>query len=104
MKRKGEKKLSLMEELKQNIDASRGEYIRSRFSILEVTPPQRCIQGDGHGGSEIIWIGEKRVAVSDFFDTREEAKAFMDEHEPDEGNSLKIVEHKLYRKVVETWY
>lgn len=93
-----------MEQIDLEIKASRGDYVRSRFYIVEVTPPQSYRRGDGHGGSEIDWTREKSVTVSDFFDTKEEAQAFLDEHEPDEGKSLKIIENKLYRKVVETWY
>lgn len=92
----------LAEEL-ERVRKRRGEYIRSRFCIIEITPPKRESYGDGHGGTEYGWSMAKRNRVSGYFPTREQAQAFMDLHEPDRGKSLEIKEEKLYRRVVEEW-
>lgn len=93
----------LTEEL-ERIEQRRGEYIRSRYYVIEITPSKRYDRGNGHGGSEYAWSREKRNKVSEYFTSKPQAQDFLDMHEPDEGKTLAIVEEKLYRKMVEKWY
>jgi hypothetical protein len=86
------------------IDAARGDYVTSRWYVVEITPSKSYRRGDGHGGTEIDWTREKVVRRSAYFNLKSQAQAFLDKYEPDEGSTLKIREDKLYRTVVETWY
>lgn len=88
----------------ERVKERRGEYIRSRFYVVEVTPSQRYDQGNGHGGYESAWTKQRIVMVSDYFDTKEEAEDFLNKHEPDEGKTLETREEGLYRRTVEEWF
>lgn len=93
-----------LSELTDRIIEDRGEYVKSRFYIIEKTLPVRLYQNDGHGRLEPFWTSVKTDRVSDYFDLKEDAESFLDAHEPDEGKTLEIKEERLYRRVVETWY
>lgn len=85
--KKGEKRSGhwLMEELRR-LD-ERAPIVDTKWSVVEVTP------GYNTGGYYDQDIPENVVIVSPFLDSREEAEAWRDEHEPDEGKSLELVKH-----------
>jgi hypothetical protein len=105
MKPKNQNKSSdWLSEVFDRVERERGDYVKSRFYVVERTPSKCYRRGDGHGGSELDWTSEKVVIVSDYFGTKAKAQAFLDAHDPDEGNKLEIKQDKLYRKLVEKWY
>lgn len=71
--------------------------IASRWYVIEVTPAYNT------GGYYDEDIPEKRVMVSSYFETQSEAQAWMDQHEPDKGNMLKIQKENLRRITYERW-
>lgn len=77
--------------------------IRFRWSVVEVTPSKRYAMGDGHGGTEWAWSQESSKIVSPFFENEDEAKVWMDAHEPDEGKSLKVHRQRLLRHEWTEW-
>lgn len=86
------------------MEKERGEYVCSRFYIVEIVPSKRYSYDNGHGGAEYGWTSRQDIRQPYKFETRKDAQKFLDEHEPDEGNRLEIREEKLYRKTVEKWY
>lgn len=103
MKKKGTP-TDWLREILDDVESRRGEYVKSRFYVVEVTPPKRYYRGDGHGGSELDWTSGKTHIVSGYFPNKTKAEAFKDEHEPDDGNRLEVRQDKLYRRVVEEWF
>lgn len=93
-----------LNEVLDDVERRRGEYVKSRFYVVEITPSTSYRRGDGHGGSEIDWTREKRVVTSGYFSNKTQAQKFLDAHEPDKGNKLVIGQDKLYRRVVEEWF
>lgn len=65
----------------------RNPVVETKWSVEEVTP------GYNTGGYYDQDIPEHFGQVSPFFNTREEAQAWMDEHEPDDGKYLAIRKH-----------
>lgn len=71
--------------------------IRFSWHVVEHTP------GYNTGGYYDQDIKARNVKVSPDFDTEAEAQAWLDEHEPDEGNSLVIKRMRLVRRVITEW-
>jgi hypothetical protein len=104
MKRKTELGKNWLNDLLDDVERRRGEYVKSRYYVVEITPRKAYWRGDGHGGSDRDWTDTKTIIVSDYFQTKPAAQKFLDEHEPDDGNRLEICQEKLYRRVVEEWF
>lgn len=104
MKPKGQDDSNWLSKQFDRIERERGDYVKSRFYVVEVTPRKHYYRGNGHGGTEGAWTTGKEVIVSGYFSRKAQAEAFMNAHDPDEGNTLEVRQDKLYRKLVETWY
>lgn len=61
--------------------------VEEKYSVEEVTPAYNT------GGYYDQDIPEEFVKVSGYFETKEEAEAWMDEHEADEGKFLAVRKH-----------
>jgi hypothetical protein len=59
--------------------------LATRWFVIEHTPARRY-----HDGYDYTWGRESNIKVSPYFDTEEEAIAWMNEHEPDEGSTLRV--------------
>jgi hypothetical protein len=77
--------------------------ITSKFYVVEVTPSRRYSYDDGHGRAEYDWTGEREEVVSPVFQHRKQAEEWLDEHEPDEGNSLVIRRENLREFTERRW-
>lgn len=73
------------------------ETVRFSWHVVEYTP------GDHAGGYYDRYIQPKRVQVSPDFNTEDDAKRWMEAHEPDEGNSLYIQRMRLRKYTVLRW-
>lgn len=63
--------------------------VASKYYVVEITPARRY-----HDGYDMTWSRESVLKVSPDFKTLEEAKDWVDQHEPDEGKTLETrVEH-----------
>lgn len=79
-----------VQELEQNT-------IKFSWHVGEHTP------GYNTGGYYDTDISEKNVKVSPVFDTEEEARDWMNAHEPDEGKTLYIKRMRLVRRTHLDW-
>lgn len=95
VQKKGEKKKSIVDIIRE-ID-ERHPVIDTKWSVEEVTP------GYNTGGYYDQDIPEGFERVSDYFETREEAEAWMDEHEADEGKFLAVRKHALRVYTTHNW-
>lgn len=65
--------------------------VATRYYVAEITPAYSGRQGDGHGGSErVFYAAESRMVSPHFYKELEDAQAWMDAHEPDDGKELKV--------------
>lgn len=71
--------------------------IRFRWVVIEHTPEYDYGDGWSHPRPE------KNVIVSPYFNTEPEAQAWLDAHEPDKGNSLRIKRHRLLKREWTEW-
>lgn len=71
--------------------------IKFRWGIIEHTPEYDY--GDGWSRP----IPEKNKIVSPWFNTKEEAQAWMNRHEPDKGSTLKVLRQRLLRREWTEW-
>lgn len=93
VKRQSEFKDFLVRQAKELDDAT----IRFRYAVNEHTPEHDF----GDGWSRPIPAKDRRV--SEWFDTREEAQAWMDRHEADKGSVLHIIRHRLVQRNYTEW-
>lgn len=77
--------------------------IKTVWYVVEITPSYRYATGDGHGGTDYEWSNTREDRVSPEFDTRKDAEAWMNEHEPDHGKILKIDSVNLRRFTEDRW-
>lgn len=70
--------------------------VATRHYVVEIAPPQ-----DDYGYQ---YIPESRKVVSPYYDTKEEAQKFFNEHLPDKGNRLEVVTQHKRRTVTERWW
>lgn len=80
---------------KERMDA---EIVDTRYYVGEHTPEVPYDGGWDRG------TPAKNVMVSPYFQDRADAQAWMDDHEPDKGNSLYIGKQNKRRKVTIGWY
>ncbi len=104
VKRKGKDEKGWLQEALEDARRRRGDYIKSRYYVVEITPPRRYSYGDGHGGWEYDWTNTHEVRVSQYYERKEDADRFIEEHDPDQGKSLAIRKNELYRRTVEEWH
>lgn len=71
--------------------------IRFRWAVNEHTP------GYNTGGYYDTDVKPVNRIVSPYFDSEVEAVEWMDRHEPDKGNSLNVVRHRLVRREWTEW-
>lgn len=74
-----------------------GPVLKERFYVIEHTPAYNT------GGYYDQNIPAKNRMVSPYFDTEDEAKAWMDEHEPDKGKFLHIWKDQLFERKIREW-
>lgn len=106
VRRKGEKEESVIDRLEKqskSID-ERHPVVETRWYVCEVTPSKRYSYDDGHGGVEYAWMDERVVRVSNYFDCDGLAYEYVDAHEPDPGNELRIYKQEKRRTTTEKWW
>lgn len=84
-----------LKEIRDKIEAS--PIVRERWSVLEVTP-SRCI--DYHWDD---WSKVKTVNVSGYLNSEEEVKAWLDEYEPNKGNTFQTKREYLRTFTENRW-
>lgn len=85
---------AFLERQKADLDA---HTIRFRWCVVEHTPAYNT------GGYYDQDIKAKNVVVSEYFDTEEQAIAWRDRHEPDEGNTLFVKRERLVQRSYQEW-
>jgi hypothetical protein len=71
--------------------------IRFRWAVNEHTPEYDYGDGWSHP------IPAKNNIVSPWFDVEEAAKLWLDQHEPDKGNTLAVVRERLLKREYTEW-
>ena len=71
--------------------------IKFRWAVNEHTPGR---SGFGYYDTD---TPAKNNIVSPFFDSKEGAEEWMEDHEPDPGKSLNIVRHRLVKREYTEW-
>ena len=104
MKPKSEQRNDWLKEVMENVVKRRGEYVRSRYYVVEVTPGYEYSYDNGHGQAAYGWQPACEKRVSEYFDTEEKAQYVVDTHDPDPGKILAIRKDDLYRRTVEEWH
>jgi hypothetical protein len=105
MKKKNEP--TMLESLKEQADRIRdswGTPISERYHVIEIEPPRRYSYDNGHGGTEYDWTPYKRTRVSPYFNTEQECMNWMEEYEPDKGNTFEVKKEVLYERIVREWH
>jgi len=87
-------KRSIVDALRE-LDKSLGAVIAHRWYVIEIRPAYEDYDG--------YYVPPKTVAQSPYFDTQEEAQEFLDTHDPDDGNTLKLRHQKLYERIERRW-
>lgn len=102
---KAKNEISWLQALEDEHEARKrnNPVIRTRYYVVEITPAYRYATGDGHGGTDYEWKPKQEVIVSNEYNTKEEAKDWMDRHEPDEGKTLEIRYENLRRFTEDRW-
>ena len=72
--------------------------LKTRWFVVEHTPERRF-----HDGYDYTWSRASSVIVSPYYDTEEEAVAWMDKHEPDEGKKLIVRKQNLREFRYKRW-
>lgn len=85
----------LLDDIHEDIESN---TIRFRWLVSEVTPAHR--ESDEY---DDYWIPAKSKTVSPYFDTEEEAQAWMDQHEPDKGKHLAVHRQRLIKREYTKW-
>lgn len=91
------RKDELSDFLEREREKTERNTIRFRWGVNEHTPEYD--PGD-------FWsrgTPAKNRIVSPWFNTKEEAQAWMDRHEPDKGNTLGVVRHRLLKREWTEW-
>lgn len=89
--------------LYDDLEKRKGELIREEWYVSEVTPSKIYSYDNGHGQAEYDWTKRKSERVSEYFSSEKEAQKYIDDHVPDDGNTLVINKGSLYRRTVEEW-
>lgn len=89
--------LEILREQAKNFDED-FPVIATRWYVIEHSPQRRY-----HDGYDYTWSRESNIRVSEYFETKEEAIEWMDQHEPDEGKELRIRSQNLRRYWYEKW-
>lgn len=88
---------AMMDMLDELHEETERNTIRFRWGVNEHTPEYDYGDGWSHP------IPAKNKIVSPWFDTEEEAKEWLDRHEPDKGNRLHVVRHRLLKREWTEW-
>ena len=83
--------------LREQAERLQKSTIRFRWAVNEHNPGYNTV---GYYDTD---VPAKNRIVSPFFDSEEEAVEWMDRHEPDEGNSLNVVRHRLVKREWTEW-
>lgn len=92
---------TIMDSIRDQMERIDKQYpvVATRFYVEEVQPPH--YYNDEYGGQ---WSKEIAVKVSPAFETKEEAEAWVDEHEADNGRHLRIMKQHKRRTTYEAWW
>lgn len=91
------RKDSMAEFLRKSAEEYDKTVVKTVWGIVEHTP------GYNTGGYYDQDIPAEDKLVSPWFDTKKEANAWRDKHEPDKGNYLLLAHKDFRRQVVESW-
>lgn len=85
--------------MREELDRLKTErpIVDTRWYVIEITPAYNT------GGYYDQDIPEKRVRVSEYFKSREKAVKWLNEHDPDKGNELKVAKQNLREWTVREW-
>lgn len=72
--------------------------VDTRYYVVEIRPPY--ITDYAYD----TWSEKQVTVVSPYFKTKEEALDWFSEHEPDAGNTLKVITQHKRRTVTEAWW
>ena len=89
--------LSMQERRRKSLEELEKMTLKIEYGISEVTPAYNS------GGYYDVDVPEKRVRVSPWFDTEEEANEWRDRHEPDEGKRLVMCKRRLVERHFTEW-
>ena len=105
VKVKGETKKNWLESYEEELTERRKKnpIITTRWFVVEITPPVRYATGDGHGGTDWDWTYESREVVSPMFQHEYQVKAWVEQHEPDDGKKLEINRENLREFTERKW-
>lgn len=85
---------NVLARIRDNIE---NNTIKIKWQVIEHTP------GYNTGGYYDQDIPAKNIVVADDFESEEDAKTWMDRHEPDPGKVLFIRKRRLVRRSYTTW-
>lgn len=72
--------------------------VRTRWWVVDYFPPRR--ESDEY---DDYWTRASEKRASDYFNSLEDAQAFVDEHDPEPGAELQIKSENLRRITREEW-
>lgn len=85
------------EHIQRTLQKIEDDTVRFAWVVIEHKPAYNT------GGYYDQDIPAESVTVSPVFDTEEEAQAWMDRHEPDEGKTLHVKRKRLLRREWTEW-
>lgn len=83
-----------LEETKRRLER---ETVKFNWCVVEKTP------GYNTGGYYGVDVPDNHRVVSEYFNTEEEAASWLENHEPDPGNTLYIQRMRLLKTEITRW-